>query len=338
MRQPRVSIVIPVYNAEKYLAGCIESAVNQTYKETEIILVDDSSTDSGFEICKKWAEKDNRIKVIHKTNEGAGLARNAGLDAATGDYVLFVDSDDYILPETVQKCVDAAIRDDSEIVLYGRADVLPNAEIKEKTIKTDKFCYEGSDVTEELLASLCTRSKGFGFGVVCKMLKTSIIRDNGVEFCSEREVLSEDALFLAECFAYVKKATIVPEYLYMCVLHGDSLSNKQYPDFQSKNNVFLNKVTDICNKNGYSQNVKNHLTARYLSYALAGIKQVVASGKTNKESVAGIKILFKDELLCSALTNEVLSLCSSAAALFWKLFRLKCAFLCCLMIKFKEQN
>ena len=338
MRQPRVSIVIPVYNAEKYLDRCIESAVNQIYKETEIILVDDGSTDSSFEICTKWAEKDRRIKVIHKPNEGAGFARNAGLDAATGDYVLFVDSDDYILPETVHKCVEAAVRDNSEIVLYGRADVLPNAAIKEKTIKTDKFYYEGSDVTEELLASLCTRSKGLGFGVVAKMLKVSTVKDNGVKFRSEREVLSEDALFLAEYFAFVKRATIVPEHLYMCVLHGDSLSNKQYPDFQSKNNVFLSKIIDICDKNGYSQNVKNHLNARYLSYALAGIKRVVASGKTNKESVAGIKRLFKDEVLCSALSNEVLSLCSWAAALFWQLFRLKCALLCCLLIKFKEQN
>lgn len=338
MHQPRVSIVIPVYNAEKYLDRCIESAVNQTYKETEIILVDDGSTDSSFDICTKWAEKDSRIKVIHKSNEGAGLARNAGLDVATGEYVLFIDSDDYILPETVYKCVEAAVRDNSEIVLYGRADVLQNGEIKERTIKTDTFYYEGSDITEELLTSLCNRSKGFGFGVVAKMLKLSTVKDNGVRFCCEREALSEDALFLTEYFAYVKKARIVPEHLYMCVLHGDSLSNKQYPDFQSKNNVFLNKVIDICDKNGYSQNVKNHLTARYLSYALAGIKQVVASGKTNKESVAGIKRLFKDEVLCSALTNEVLSLCSSAAALFWKLFKLECAFLCCLMIRFKEQN
>ena len=118
MQQPRVSIVIPVYNAEKYLDRCIESAVNQTYKETEIILVDDGSTDSSFDVCTKWAGKDSCIKVIHKTNEGAGLARNAGLDIATGEYLLFVDSDDYILPETVQKCVEAAVRDDSEIVLY----------------------------------------------------------------------------------------------------------------------------------------------------------------------------------------------------------------------------
>ncbi len=338
MCQPRVSIVIPVYNAEKYLDRCIESAVNQIYKETEIILVDDGSTDLSPVMCEKWAEKDSRIKVIHKPNEGAGLARNTGLDAVTGEYILFIDSDDYILPETVQKCVEAAIRDDSEIVLYGRADVLKSGEIKKKTIETDKFYYEGSDATEELLSSLCVRSKGFGFGVVGKMLKTSAVKACGVRFYSEREVLSEDALFLADYFACVKKATIVPEYFYMCVLHGDSLSNKQYLDFQSKNNVFLNKIIDICDKNGYSQNIKNHLKARYLSYALAGIKQVAASGKSYKESVAGIKILFNDDVLCTALTNEVLSLCSSAAALFWKLFRLKCGLLCYLLLKLKEHN
>lgn len=338
MYQPRVSIVVPVYNSEKYLGRCIESAVNQIYKETEIILVDDGSTDSSGAICDGWAKKDSRIKVVHKSNEGAGLARNSGLDAATGEYVLFVDSDDYILPEAVQKCVEAAIRDNSEIVLYGRADVLKNGEIKEKPIKTDKLFYEVSDVTEDLLSSLCVHSKGFGFGVVAKMLKMSAIRDSGVRFCSEREVLSEDVLFLAEYFACIKRATIVPEHLYMCVIHGDSLSNRVNPDFQKQNNIFLKKIRDICERCGYSQNVKTHLEARYLSYALAGIKQLAVSGKTHKENIEGIKQLFGDEELRSVLRNEVISLNSSAFAVFWKLFRLRRALLCYMLIKLKEHK
>ena len=338
MRQPRVSIVVPVYNSEKYLGRCIESAVNQTYKETEIILVDDGSTDSSASICDSWAEKDSRITVIHKINEGAGLARNAGLAAVTGDYVLFVDSDDYILPETVQKCIEAALKNASQIVLYGRSDILQNGEIKDKTIKTDKFFFDGRADVQDLFASLCVHSMGFGLGVVGKMFKTDTVKDNGIRFCSEREVLSEDALFLTELFAFAERVTIVPEHLYMCVIHGDSLSNRATPDFQHQNNVFLKKATDICEQNGYSQNVKNHLKARYLSYALAGIKQLAASGKTHKENVAALKSLFNDEILCSALTDGVISLCSSASRFFWKLFRLRCGRFCYLLIKIKERN
>lgn len=93
---PKISIIVPVYKAEKYLADCVHSILNQTYKSLEIILVDDGSPDSCPAICDHFAEKDPRVRVIHKTNGGVSTARNAGLDAATGDYVAFVDSDDYI--------------------------------------------------------------------------------------------------------------------------------------------------------------------------------------------------------------------------------------------------
>ena len=96
MSNPLISVVIPVYNAEKYLDECIQSVVNQTYKKLEIILVNDGSTDRSAQMCDEWACKDNRIKVVHKKNGGASTARNAGLKTVTGDYVGFVDSDDFI--------------------------------------------------------------------------------------------------------------------------------------------------------------------------------------------------------------------------------------------------
>ena len=94
-----ISIIVPVYNVEKYLERCIESIVNQTYKDIEIILVDDGSPDNCPVICDRYAEKDNRIKVIHKQNGGLINARKSGLEIAQGDYIGFVDSDDWIEPE-----------------------------------------------------------------------------------------------------------------------------------------------------------------------------------------------------------------------------------------------
>ena len=91
-----ISVIVPVYNAENYLDRCIKSIINQKYKELEIILVDDGSKDNSLEICKSYANKDNRIYVIHKENAGVSAARNTGIEAATGDYIAFVDSDDYI--------------------------------------------------------------------------------------------------------------------------------------------------------------------------------------------------------------------------------------------------
>ncbi len=335
MHQPIISVIIPVYNVEKYLDRCIGSVVNQTYTNIEIILVDDGSVDNSAKICDLWAEKDNRIKVIHKSNEGAGIARNAGLDVASGDYVLFVDSDDFIDHKTAECCVHAAERDGSEIVIYGRADVRQDGSIKEKTILTYKYLYKDSDVTEDLFSSLCTHSKGLGLGVVGKMMKMNIIKENGIRFFSEREILSEDAIFLAEFFSYVKSATIVPDYHYMCVLHDDSLSNNFRSDFQQKNNTFLQKINEISDRVGYSENIKNHLKIRYLSYELAVIKQIVKSKLPFNQKLRNIKNLSYDRTLYSVFTNEVFGVMSLPHMLFWKLFKAKCGLLCYIMIKIK---
>ena len=99
MNEPLVSVIVPVYKVEKYLDKCIESIVGQTYENLEIILVDDGSPDNCPTMCDEWAQKDSRIKVIHKENGGLSSARNAGLDACTGDYIGFVDSDDWIEPD-----------------------------------------------------------------------------------------------------------------------------------------------------------------------------------------------------------------------------------------------
>ena len=99
MNNPLISVVVPVYNVEEFLDDCVQSIVNQTYKNLEIILVDDGSTDHCPEICDKWLERDSRIKVIHKENGGLSSARNTGIEQSTGDYLGFVDSDDYICPQ-----------------------------------------------------------------------------------------------------------------------------------------------------------------------------------------------------------------------------------------------
>ena len=104
--QPKVSVIIPVYNVEKYLRQCLDSVVNQTLKDIEIICIDDGSTDNSLNILKEYAQKDNRIKIISKKNGGLSSARNAGLKFATGEFVGFVDSDDYIERETYENAVE----------------------------------------------------------------------------------------------------------------------------------------------------------------------------------------------------------------------------------------
>ena len=119
MDNPKISVIVPVYKVEKYLDRCVESIVNQTYKNLEIILVDDGSPDNCPAICDAWANKDERIKVIHKENGGVSSARNRGIDAATGDYIGFVDSDDWIEPDMYELLADNAKKYDADISRCG---------------------------------------------------------------------------------------------------------------------------------------------------------------------------------------------------------------------------
>lgn len=123
MESPLISVVIPIYNVERYLDRCINSMVNQSYQNIEIILVDDGSKDRCFEICDSWKSKDDRIRVIHKCNEGLGMARNTGIKNASGHYICFFDSDDYLRLDAIELAVTSANKYNSEIVIWGHAVV-----------------------------------------------------------------------------------------------------------------------------------------------------------------------------------------------------------------------
>ena len=125
---PKISVIVPVYKVEKYLDKCVESIVNQTYKNLEIILVDDGSPDNCPAMCDEWAEKDERIRVIHKENGGLADARNAGMDIATGDYIGFVDSDDWIEPNMYEVLLKNALKYDADISRCGLSVNCENGE------------------------------------------------------------------------------------------------------------------------------------------------------------------------------------------------------------------
>ena len=130
----KISIIVPVYQAEKYISKCIESIVNQTYKNLEIILIDDGSTDRSGEICDEYGKKDNRIVVVHNKNKGVSVARNCGLDIATGDYITFVDSDDYIDLQMYSEMM--------KVVEKYSCDVVMCDCIKEFEKKSEKYTHE----------------------------------------------------------------------------------------------------------------------------------------------------------------------------------------------------
>ena len=128
---PAVSVIIPVFNVEDYLDRCLESVANQSFSDMEIILVDDKSTDSSGLICDKWAAKDSRMRVIrNECNSGAAQCRNTGLDAASGEYVVFVDSDDYITPNMVEKCYNRMEEESADLCICMNSLELGNGYIE----------------------------------------------------------------------------------------------------------------------------------------------------------------------------------------------------------------
>lgn len=134
----KVSVIIPVYNVEKYLNECINSVVNQTYKNLEIILIDDGSPDNCPIMCDEWATKDERIKVFHQQNGGLSVARNNGIEYSTGDYLCFLDSDDYIAENSVERAITCIEENDADIVCFGVFRVNEFGKILESTEKIEE--------------------------------------------------------------------------------------------------------------------------------------------------------------------------------------------------------
>lgn len=250
---PKVSIIVPVYNVEEYIERCVNSLINQTLTDIEIILVDDSSTDSSLEICKKIALEDNRIKVIHKANEGAGMARNSALEIATGKYIGFVDSDDYIEPDMFKSLYEIAEKYSSDLVMSGVIFVDGNMFSQEGDhIRKTYFDKDTHFETEEDLNKLKMGIIGalpediddskYGMSIWKNLFRHEIIRRNNLVFQSEREMLSEDALFMIDFISHIKRATGINEAFYNYCRNGESISKSYKKDRFEKSLIFANEV------------------------------------------------------------------------------------------------
>lgn len=146
---PLISVIIPVYNVEKYLDRAVKSVIQQTYSNLDIILIDDGSTDASSDICDYYAKKDHRIRILHKNNGGLSSARNAGLEIARGEYIAFLDSDDWFELDTFEYCVCLLNKESVDIVQFGT--VLTDGSKKRKKFKEHVSLLEGKDILNYLM-------------------------------------------------------------------------------------------------------------------------------------------------------------------------------------------
>ena len=246
-----VSIIIPVYNTSSYLKKCVDSVLGQTYQSIEIILVDDGSTDDSYRLCKEIEAEYNSVYVIHKENGGLSSARLAGFEVCHGDYVQFVDSDDYIEPTMIEKLVTAIMNNQAELAICGYIEI--NAGVKTNHLLPFKNnVMEGKDdIVNNYIQPLTGISEnGINIpGFLCiRLHKRSLIQKHF--FGSENKYFAEDHVFDLLYSDYVERIAIVNEPLYNYVIHNASLTNKyRRRKTEMLNNLYLFYLDFLAERN-----------------------------------------------------------------------------------------
>lgn len=218
MKQPFISIIVPVYKVEEYLDNCLSSIISQSYREFEVILVDDGSPDTCPVLCDKWAKKDSRIIVIHKRNGGLSDARNYGLKRATGDYVWFVDSDDWICADALAILADTILKNPSlTLIQFLLSEVKENGETKiyNKGLYKGSCSFSNSDYVRKGLAL---------FPVMQFLIRRDVLTNNNLSFI--KGVLHEDIPFGHMLISYSKNVHTISNILYNYRIRPSSISNK----------------------------------------------------------------------------------------------------------------
>lgn len=230
-----ISIIIPTYNVEKHIRRCVESIIAQTYKNWELILVDDGSPDNSGSICDEYAENDERIIVIHKQNGGSASARNAGLSVATGDYITFVDGDDWIEKDGLEKMMLCAESTDADIVM---ADFTIEHSDGSCFVQKEGFC--NPDATELIKAMMTGKLHGSNCN---KIYRRSLIVANDIHFIDGADY-TEDLAFNIKLLTLTNKIAYLPIAYYHYCIYDNSMSHTQAsPDVARRKD--LQKVTNV---------------------------------------------------------------------------------------------
>ena len=292
---PLISVIIPVYNAEAYLRKCLYSVVNQTWKNLQILCVDDGSTDDSLQILQEYSREDDRIQVYLKENEHVSMARNFALERARGEYILFLDSDDWLDPDTVETAVQTACEQDADVVIWSYirelgaesrkkhiydVDVIFDAEMVRTLLYRRMIGPFGEEIANpENMDSLCS--------ACMKLYRTELLREYGITFYDIREIGTyEDGLFNLDVFSHAQKAVFLERYFYHYrrdnAASVTSVYKSQLPDQWDKLYRLMDKhIAD----NNLDDTFKIALSNRIaLSIVGLGINEIESS------SASGIKI------------------------------------------------
>ncbi len=236
----KVSVIVPVYNVEKYLKRCVDSIRGQTLDDIEIILVDDGTPDGSGELCDVWAGEDGRIRVIHKENGGLTSAWKAGVEAASSDYVGFVDGDDWVDADMFERLYRSAMQHHSDMAVCGLVYDYEDASRKKttETSRLDQEYYDRKAIREELFPVLINNGSFFGRTIqaarVTKLYRRSLVKKN-MKYCDNRVTVGEDLQLTFSFLCDAESVSFLPDYFpYHYWINEASMTGKHDPDYMKK--------------------------------------------------------------------------------------------------------
>ncbi len=323
----KVSVIVPVYNVEKYLNRCVESILAQTEQNIEIILVDDGSTDGSGVLCDAWAEKDGRILVLHKENGGLTSAWKAGVKLASGEYAGFVDSDDWIEPDMYEKMLKEALREDADLVACGLVFDFEDPKIpkREEGSNFKKDVYDRRAL-EGLFPFLINDGRFFGRTLqparVTKLFRMDLLREN-MDFCDERVAVGEDMQITFPVFLDTGKLCVIQNYYpYHYWINGSSITGKYDGRYMEKVKLLAERLETISREKGvydFSPQIRND----FLSMSVLAVKnEIYRNYRSGRKAVtANVRAICEDEKVREALLCHTMDKLSFSIRFYLELMK-----------------
>lgn len=326
----KVSIIVPVYNVENYLERCLDSLINQSLKEIEIILIDDGSKDNSPKICDMYAERDSRIRVIHKQNQGLGMARNTGLDVAKGEYVVFVDSDDFVSTDAYEEMYNRIKIDGADMLManYYQYNTLNNTIEEVKAISYSRI-VELTEIKKIAcqIVGVNPREKeldDIGMSVWKNMYSRDVLEKNDIRFCSERKFVSEDAIFHLMAVPKMKKISMMTEsYYYYCQNGTESLSATFRESKFEEYKILYQKESELLELENMLDYGKYYIATSFLGNIRAHFKQLVSKNYNISEKRKIARKIVNDELVQNILIWYPYKLTPMKQRLFSEMIKMK---------------
>lgn len=332
----KISIIIPCYNVEKYLPKCLDSIVNQTYKNLEIICINDGSTDNTLDLLNKYKLNDSRIVVIDQENSGVSAARNNGLNYVTGDYIMFVDSDDWIDLYTCEIALNKALSNDYDLVIWNYIREFPNNPMPKQIFSDEEIVLFENDVKHKLQRrtlglfreELAHPENADSIVTIWgKLYRSSILIDNKLMFTNLKKIgTSEDALFNLEAYKYIKSAIYIPNCLYHYRKDNEkSVTSNYKPEmFLQWNNLFDIMKCYILENNldkEYSEALNNRICL-----SIIGLGLNVVDAENNVKKIKEIKKIISSPRYRQAYKNLTLKYFPFHWKVFFAFAKCNCAF------------